>query len=174
MRKVSRHPAFTLIEMLVSMSVATLLMTGLASALFIASRAIPDEKNTQQLAGASFQLVEQMAAELSTATSFTLLGVNGIEFRVADRNNDATTEQIRYEWSGVDGAGLTRTYNGVNATILPDVQNFGLVYGKHDITTTTTQTVETTGAEGIVAYFDGWSGITPNSVELSIDSSNWA
>lgn len=174
MRQESTHPAFTLVELLVSMTVATLLMTGLATALVIASRAIPDNDSTQRLAGASFQVMEQMTAELATAISFSMLGPQGIEFRVADRNNDSTAEQIRYAWSGVAGAGLTRTYNGDTTTVLENVGAFGLVHGKHDESTTTMQSVETTSAESILAYFDGWSGITPNTQEKTIDLNNWA
>jgi hypothetical protein len=48
---------------------------------------------------------------------------------VADRNNDAVDETIRYEWSGTPGASLTRKYNVAAAvTVLSDVNEFGLSY----------------------------------------------
>lgn len=170
-----RQSAFTLVELLVSLSVSALLMTGLAGALVIASRAIPDKDSARLHAATSFQIVEQMSTELSTAISFTLLGQRGVEFRVHDRASDvdATPETIRYEWSGVPGEALIRTYNGEAVKVLDNIQQFNLLYGTHDEITTTTKTVETTDTPGIVAYFDGWSGISPNTQEKTIDSSNW-
>jgi len=175
MRNRARHRGFTLVEMLVSMSVSAVLMTGLASALFIAARAIPDENSIQLLAGSSFQVTEQLATELATAISLTAMEPNVIEFQVPDRTSDINTtpETIRYEWSGTNGDDLIRTFNGTDATILSDIHDFTLGYGTHDESTTSTQTVEVTGAEGIVAYFDGWSGVTPNTLEKTINNNNW-
>jgi len=171
-----RHCAFTLPELLVSLAVSAILMTALASAMVIASRSIPDAGNPQSQAATAFQIVEQLSTELSTATAFSLLGLHGIEFTVPDRTSDLNTtpEVIRYEWSGAAGESLVRTYNGDAAKILADIDTFNLVYGTHSETTTTMQTVETTGAEGIVAYFDGWSGVTPNTLEKTINNTNWA
>lgn len=173
----TRHgqQAFTLPELLVSLAVSAILLTALASAMVIASRAIPDGANPQMQAVNAFQVVEQLNTELATATSFSLLGANAIEFTVPDRVSDVdvSPEVIRYEWSGTNGESLVRTYNGDPVKILDDLNAFSLVYGTHSEVTTTTEMVETTGNEGIVAYFDGWTGLTPTSQEKYISNTNW-
>lgn len=115
--------------MILSMAVMAVLMGGLASALMIAARAVPDRKTTLGATLDGAYAADQLAAELFVAKTFTLRSATAVEFTVADRNNDAVDETIRYEWSGTADAPLTRKYNVAAAvTVLSDVNEFGLGY----------------------------------------------
>jgi len=52
-----------------------------------------------------------------------------LAFTVADRDDDAQPETIRYEWSGGNGDPLTRAYNGGSpVSVAADVYAFELDY----------------------------------------------
>ncbi|MDO8631262.1 MAG: prepilin-type N-terminal cleavage/methylation domain-containing protein [Phycisphaerales bacterium] len=124
-----RRRAFTLVELMLSMAVMTVLLGGLASAMMIASRAVPDRSTPLGATLDSAYAADQLAAELFVAKTFTVRSATAVEFTVADRNNDTVDETIRYEWSGAPGAPLTRKYNIAAAvTVLSDVNEFGLGY----------------------------------------------
>ncbi len=105
-----RH-AFTLIESVVSLSIAGVLLTGIGSSMLLASRALPGEDNILTHTVRTSAVVQDIVAELSTAITVTARTATTLTFTVADRNGDRLNETIRYGWSGVPGAPLTRKYN---------------------------------------------------------------
>ena len=169
-----RRAGFTLIEQVVSLSVISVLMTGLGSVIVLATNVLPS-KNTPLVAVVeSSQIVEQIAAELHTANSISERTATSIAFTVPDRNNDAVDETIRYAWSGTSGAPLTRRYNAAAIVeIAPSVKSFNLNYVTTSITTSTKTESTTDDAEQVVGYFDGWTGITNTSVDRMLNNSNY-
>ena len=126
---VNPRRGFTLVELLVSMALMTVLMGGIASAMLLAVKAIPDRKTPLGAALDGFHAAEQISAELCTATSFSTAGSTIAEFVVPDRNSDGVDEVIRYVWSGTPGASLTRRYNSaLPLTFVMDVHEFALTY----------------------------------------------
>lgn len=124
-----RNCGFTLLELVVSSVMISAIMLGLGSAMLIAARAMPQAENATGSVSAAAGVAEQLAAELRYATAVTARSSTGIEFTVADRNNDSLPETIRYEWSGTAGSPLTRRYNaGTAAEMLAKVNEFGLSY----------------------------------------------
>ncbi len=124
-----RHRGATLLELVVSMSIASLVLTGIGSSMVLASRALPSSKNKLSQAIASHKILEKMSSEISVAQSFTLASMNAIEFTVADRDSDSLAEIIRYEWSGVSGDPLQRKYNLMPAvTLLENVDKFEMAF----------------------------------------------
>lgn len=114
----SRRTGYTLLELVVASTSATVLMVGLTSSLYIAS---------QSLAVATGSLAETRAAntalatinrDLQSALTLSELTTTSITMSVPDRNGDNVPETIRYSWSGVVGDPLTQTYNGQTATNL--------------------------------------------------------
>ncbi len=119
----------TLIELVVSMSIASLVLLGIGSSMVLASRALPSSSNKLSQSIASYKILEKMSNEISVAQSFTLASLNAIEFTVADRDANAVAETIRYEWSGVLGDPLTRKYNLLPAvTVLENVNRFEMAF----------------------------------------------
>ncbi len=118
---------FSLLELVLALGITGLIAGAMVSALMVVMRAgadrQPDAAWRRGVEGA-----ERLRVELPYATGFNELGARAIAFRVADRSGDAAEETIRYEWSGVAGAPLVRTINGVSETVVEAVQDFSLEY----------------------------------------------
>lgn len=130
-----RRRAFTLLELVFAMVAMTALMGGLASALMLASRAIPDDASPAAVAIDAYYTADQIAGELFCAQSFSERTATAITFTVADRDNDAIAETIRYAWSGTPGNPLTRQYNAATeVAIVDDVREFEIRYEVKTVT----------------------------------------
>jgi hypothetical protein len=122
--------AFTLAELAISTAIMGILMTGVASAILIASRALPDPSTPTEALLRSSDTAEQIASELYCALDFNERTATSVKFNVPDRNADLAPETIRYAWSGTPGDPLTRQYNGGTIVeVLADVREFSLRYG---------------------------------------------
>lgn len=122
-----RRHGLTLMEMAVALVSSGVLVAGLASALYMATKALPpiDSISRQEMA-ASAVLCDVMA-DVGMALSFSERSATAITFTVPDRDGDSLVETIRYAWSGTAGDPLTYQYNGGAAfTIATDVQAFNL------------------------------------------------
>ncbi|MBU0617195.1 MAG: prepilin-type N-terminal cleavage/methylation domain-containing protein [Planctomycetes bacterium] len=119
---------FTLAELVLSMGIMAILMGGMASAILVATHALPDDQGSSEAGAEAVEIVDQIAGELLYATAITEEAENAVTFTVADRNHGAAgPETIRYEWSGTPGDPLTREYNGATAVkICEEVQLFSL------------------------------------------------
>ncbi len=161
--------AFTLVELVLSMAVMSILLGGLASAMIIATRAIPNRESAPGTAMESAYATEQLAGELAVAKTFSVRSPTVVEFKVDDRNNDGVDEVIRYEWSGTSGASLTRKYNSDAAVpVIGDVNEFALDY---TLTPVTAQVVPgpTESQETLLMSFTGPGNMT----EWSVSSTSW-
>lgn len=167
------HPStasrgFTLIELVVSMSLVAVLLGGTASAIVLASRAIPADDDPLRAGLNAAYAAEQMADELLVAQSIVQRSPTLVEFTVADRDGDTAAETIRFEWSGTPGDPLTRQYNnGSLRSIAADVGELSLGFDTRIESTTTTSTVTSLSPEIDIASFDGWGGVTPSGFGVS-------
>jgi prepilin-type N-terminal cleavage/methylation domain-containing protein len=120
---------FTLVELIVATAIMGILMTGLASAVLIATHALPDDESPSRAASESATVADQLAEELASAVWIIEHTPTAVTFTVADRDNDGAAERIRYAWSGTAGDPLTRQYNGGTVLdMLADVHEFDLAY----------------------------------------------
>lgn len=120
---------FTLVELVVSMAIMSILMIGLASAVVIVGKAMPERTSLGLRLATAAQIADQIAQELRTALWIREHASTSVEFSVPDRDGDGLPERIRYAWSGVAGTPLTRQYNGGNAVnVASDVYYFNLDY----------------------------------------------
>lgn len=119
---------FTLIELVVATALASILIAGLTSTLFIAVEASSgDTPAPNTLEGLA--LLTDMTAELQYAVTITEQTAMAITVTVPDRNADTFNETIRYAWSGTPGDPLTRQYNGGTvANVADDVYDFDIRY----------------------------------------------
>jgi prepilin-type N-terminal cleavage/methylation domain-containing protein len=123
------RPGLTLIELVISMTVMTILLLGMASALVIASRAIPDAESPARRFVESAESLLQITDDLRYATTIALHTATVVEFTVPDHNDDGLVETIRYSWSGLAGASLMRQNNGATAVAtVDDVHEFQVNY----------------------------------------------
>ncbi len=121
--------AFTLIELVVSLSITSILLVTIASSVVIATHAIPDGTEKSSVVIVSSRGLDQLVEELRYALSINEQTATSLEFTVADRNGDIMQEVIRYAWNGVAGDPLTRQYNGgTPIPVVEIVQDFTLGY----------------------------------------------
>ena len=123
------HGAFTLVELVVSLSITSILLVTIASSVMIASYAIPDGTEKSSVVITSSRGLDQLVEELRYALVISKQTATSLEFTVADRNGDILQEVIRYAWTGVAGDPLTRQYNGgALIPVVENVQDFTLAY----------------------------------------------
>ncbi len=121
--------AFTLVELVVSLSITSILLVTIASSVVIASHAIPDGTEKSSVVIVSSRGLDQLVEELRYALAIREQTATSLEFTVADRNGDILQEVIRYAWTGVAGDPLTRQYNGgALIPVVENVQDFTLGY----------------------------------------------
>ena len=121
---------FTLVELVASMAIMTILLGGIASAVVLATHALPDEDDPSERTAAAIAVVEQIAGDLTLADTFLLADPDAVRFTVPDRGHgDVGPETMRYAWSGTPGDTLQHRYNGCPAiTLCEDVHVFSLKY----------------------------------------------
>jgi prepilin-type N-terminal cleavage/methylation domain-containing protein len=120
---------FTLVEMLISLTIMTTIAAALGSTIVLASRALGTDSGAASSTVATRRAVDRMLAELTEANGFSERTSTAITFTVPDRDGDGVPETIRYAWSGTAGAPLTRQYKGgAPDAVAADVQKFDLTY----------------------------------------------
>lgn len=121
--------AFSLVELLVALSVLSILMLAMGSAVVLSAKALPspDSPNTAVLRAA--RALDHLADDLRGAVHITHASATTVTFVVADRSGDGAPEVITYAWSGTGGDPLTRTQNGGTAqTIIEAVHSLHLTF----------------------------------------------
>jgi len=165
--------AFTLVEAVVSLAITGILLTGLGSTILLANRALPEHENPQQAIVRGSVLIDDIVTELLTATTVTERTATTLAFTVADRDADGNPETIRYSWTGTPGDPLLRQYNNaVPVPVADNTQEFALGHAYYTTTSTTTETVQSTTPETILASFTSWAGITPTETPKAVSSTN--
>lgn len=162
--------AFTLVEMIVASSVLAILMAGLASAIVVATRALPASPDAKDAVVQGALTAETLIDELCETTWIIEHTATAITFAVADRDGDGNAERIRYAWSGNAGDPLTRGINGgEEVSVAEDVRQFSIEY------TFTSVAEEYPGplVESSEAVLDQYVGAA-NLRNIFIDGDAWA
>jgi Tfp pilus assembly protein PilW len=126
--RANRRRALSLIELVVSMTAASMLLAGTTSTIYVVVRA-SDPKYAPSVALLDgSRCAADLVADLGYALSITAATSTSVTATVPDRNADGSPETIRYAWAGA-GQALTREYNGSSASaVLPSVQSFAIEY----------------------------------------------
>lgn len=122
------HPhAFTLIELVAALGITTILLAAIASAVMIATNALPQTNDAFSAPMSAGRIVDQMAGELESALLVLSQTPTSITFTVPPRNGDTVPEKITYSWAGPSGAPLMRQYNsGMPVSLIDSVDQFSL------------------------------------------------
>lgn len=163
-----------MVELLLAVSVMTILLGGMASAVLLASRALPDPRNPMTAVTDGSNVLEQISSEIYCAMNVTERTPTSITFIVTDRNGNGNPEIIRYRWSGIPGDPLLRKYNDfIETTAASAVFDFNVNYIIDKKTKTISHETTTYTPEQLLAFFEGWSGFTPDVLEQLVDSDSW-
>jgi len=165
-----KRPGFTLLELVVSASIAAILFVVMTSAILLGSRAIPDPQSPSLSSIRASQIANQLATELETALFITERSSTVLAFTVPDRNGDGIPERIRYAWSGTPGDPLTRQYNGGAAVTVADhVDLFSLTPTYQSVTETYPGVGVEDAADSLLVDYNTGSGLA----NFNIASNNW-
>ncbi|RNC81339.1 MAG: prepilin-type N-terminal cleavage/methylation domain-containing protein [Phycisphaera sp.] len=115
---------FTLIELVVSLSVVGILITAIGSSIVVATRSLPTSgglAETQASTGRALMLVGE---DIRLATTATILSGRRLDLTLSDRTDDAASEAVSYSWSGTSGDPLVRSFNGVDNELVSTISDF--------------------------------------------------
>lgn len=161
----SPQGGYTLIELIVSMSAASMLMAGMLGSIFLVSHAF-DGSDVQRETNQTVDVLSDIMADVRHATSFSDRTANAMTFKVPDRDGDLLPETIRYEWSGTPGDPLQYQYNsGPLTTIAANVQQFDLT----SLTRFMAAPVVSSEGGGSLLFVFGGSGAPSAQEQLRID-----
>jgi len=160
---------FTLVEMIVSLSIVGVILVATGSVLVLGARATTiTAAGPATRAAAARTAVETVADDLAIATEVLDPTATAVTLRVPDRTGDGVAETIRYAWSGVAGAPLTRQVNGGAAhPIAADVRGFDLSY----LTRTVGPPPPVESAEMAFVAHDGGAG--PTTQDFTLAANTW-
>ena len=120
--------AYTLIEVVTALAMASMLLVGMGGAIVIAGKAIPTRGDPFLGSAQAAQAMDLIAGEVESAVYISDLSSTSIAFTVADRDGNGIPERIAYSWSGAPGDPLLRSYNGGSPVSFVDhVDSFNLV-----------------------------------------------
>lgn len=126
-RRVRRTAGFTLLEMLLSMSVLTVCFAAVGSVFVMAGHVMPRPDSAEAASVEQSAALGQIVEDLQTARYITGGSANSVTFVVDDRTGDGLPERITYAWSGVAGDPLTYTLNDApRVTIAEGVRAFSI------------------------------------------------
>ncbi|MBL8811340.1 MAG: prepilin-type N-terminal cleavage/methylation domain-containing protein [Planctomycetaceae bacterium] len=123
-----RRAGFTLAELLVSVTVAGILLVGLGSALTMVTRSMrPDASAAVTLdAARAIRLLED---DLRFSSHVLSRSATSVKLLTTDADQNGNPDVVEYNWSGTSGASLTRTVNGGTAVaVCADVVDFALEF----------------------------------------------
>ncbi len=134
----SAQRGFSLIEMVLSLTLVGLVLASLGSVLAFAMGAAPKADDPSiRLRETQFPL-GVMTEEIASATRFISISSTKIAFEVADRTADAVSDTITYSWDGTPGSPLLRAINAETATeVLTEIEQFAFIATTTDHSYTT-------------------------------------
>lgn len=174
----SGSPGFTLIEMVISLSIVSVIVLACGSVVALAGKSISSTATNGSSSGSSLTAasttqvaairgaMDLVTAELKTALNINSQTATGISFTVPGRGANTGTETITYSWAGV-GQSLMRKYNGnASVSVVDGVQNFNL----NVLNRTTGQIPPVESAEQLLVSYTGATNGTTNLSTTSWES----
>ena len=129
----ARQSAFTLLELVIAMSIVSVLMGTLTGSLMLSARQMARGAAADRNSCAAREIADEMTAELAVAIGFTETAPNAVSFTVPDRDGDERPEVITYRWDQADPdparwAIVRKINNGEWKVIADNVRHFDLTY----------------------------------------------
>ncbi len=126
MRLNCHRRGFSLLELVTSLTIISVLLVAMGSAIVIAARGLPDPTSPLAEKVDAAEVVRQFAGEVAYATAILKMSPTELEF-IVDRNGTPIT--ISYSWSGTPGDPLVRRYDaGTLVNVIDSVRQFNLDY----------------------------------------------
>ena len=164
-----RRRGFSLVELLVAMSISIVLMGAITSAILLAGQALPGPDSPAFAMLSSSDAVDALCGDLAGAQYLLERTPHSVKMVVADRDGDGTPEVIRYFWNGAAGSPLYRQVEGHSAAVVAEnVHALELQYTEQEIEERYPgKGVES--AETALASFTKWE----DRMTFDVESDNW-
>lgn len=121
--------ALTLFEMVVSMSIVTLIIGAVSSAVIVATRAVNPQSSPASTLSSLGEALSRLLEEASLAITVTEHTPTALTFTLPDRTGDSLDDTIRYSWDGMPGDPLQRQLNDDEpTTVAQGITRFVLEY----------------------------------------------
>ncbi|XAL98864.1 hypothetical protein OT109_14900 [Phycisphaeraceae bacterium D3-23] len=125
--------AFSLLEMVLSLTVLSIVFTAVGSVFVLAAKVIPEPGSALASGVEQSRALTQVVEDLQAARYVTESTTNSVTIVVDDRTGDGLPDRLRYAWAGSAGDPLTLSINGSTpATVAEDVRAFALGYTTED------------------------------------------
>ena len=162
---------FTLVEVILSLVVLSIIMATMTSAMQLMLRTASTSQNdVPSQASLSRTAADQIVDDLKLALTIPEQLATAVTVTVPDRDGNSTPETIRYAWSGVSGASLTRQYNGSAAVSIADnVTAFNVQHFLKTVGPTPPPSPVESGEQLLVA-----SDTAASIASLGMTSTTWA
>ncbi len=157
---------FTLAELLVSVTVAGILLVGLGSALMMVTRSVRPDAGTALTLDAA-RAIRLLEDDLRFCSHVLSRSATSVKLLTTDSDQNGGRDVVEYNWSGVSGASLTRAVNGGNAvSFCGDVVDFALEF-QNDGDSRAVLTSTAAGSEVLLQSHTSTSGMTWHTVGYS-------
>jgi hypothetical protein len=151
-------------EVVVSTAMVAVILGCSTSVLVVALRGIDGGASNSLLARQANEALDQITSDLQVAVGVIERTNTSMAVTVPDRTGDGQNETIRYAWSGVAGAPLTRSINGGPADSLAD----NVTYFNIDTLLSTYGPIES--QEMVLCSFDSSAG--GSTKDYNVDGSH--
>lgn len=122
----SRRRAMQLLELVVSLSIASILMAGLSAAVVISKRTLDSVSLHASSAASAQGGIQLLQNDLREARQVDSRTATSIEMKLPDRNSDGVLESVRYRWNATSGP-LETSSDGVSwRALTPELSNMQL------------------------------------------------
>lgn len=151
-----RTAAFSLLEMVLSLTVLAIVFAAVGSVFVLAAKVIPAPGSALASGTEQSRALSRLVEDLETAKFITEHSANSVTMVLDDRTGDGLPDRYRYAWSGKPGAPLTLSINGTApVTVGEDVQHFVISLGTTPETFSVPATTTTSNEQAL------YSRITP-------------
>ncbi|MFI4898094.1 MAG: type II secretion system protein J [Phycisphaerales bacterium JB059] len=152
-RTMTSRPAFTLMELTVSLAVSALLMAALGSAVAIAAAALPSEDAVQTRVLGTSRSLERLSADLESAVYVLDLASDAPIYAIPDRNADGEPDTQALSWSGKRGDPVRVVENGATPeTVLDNAAGFDATWRPVSVTETLAPLARESAASTLASY----------------------
>ncbi len=160
--------AFTLIEVVLSLSVLGIVLAALGSVLGLTLRALPGRGEASEQTILASRILEQITDDITSAKQIASAATT-LALVIPDRDNDGVDERIEYSWDGAQGSPLMRrTGGGTWSPVLATVNSVAFSVDRVASTIDTSNT-PTEGSEQVLSAWE-----TGASATYSLSTSVWA
>lgn len=136
---------FTLIEMVMSLTIVSVIMVSIGSVMVLMSKAIPTEDSDSVIQSRYQRDLLLLKRELEMATEISAITSNSISFTVPDRDSDGRPEELIVSNAG-DNQPLVISYNGtLEHQLIGRIDNFKVSLVKDTVNWEITPPVSITG-----------------------------